>query len=637
MNSAATPPRPRAAFRVAVTGHRWDRLPPGAAEGIRRGVTEVLRAVQRVAEEVVRDPAAGFAEGPPDLVLLTGLADGADRIAAWAALDLPGWRMHAVLPFPAAAYRCDFVGAGVPYDSLAEFGALLQRASAVTELDGHPGRYDAYAPLGRVLVDQCDLLVAVWDGGEARGPGGTANLVRQARREELPVVRGLRAGAGGVHFWLEDRDRSDEGVARGLRLLEDRVRLLLAPPPDVATAGGREDPRAAWFAEALPRPAASRMFDAVVACFHRRPGETGGRLARVVAAFRGRYTPAPTDDPGKATRAAWRAAWPPALPYDVVAGALDRFALQHGWADTLATWAGARFRGSFTTIFLLSWVAVLAAFAGALASAGAASGATFAARLVEGIVLLTILRLVRRARRDHWHERWLEYRSLAERLRHLAILWPMGRSTPLVRVPREPVAGDPRTGWVGWLLRAVTREAGLAPGRWDRGYAAACRTLLRDAELEPQRTFHRRAVERAHHVHGPLERAAERFFYAALALALFHLGLEGWHLWHGGEGEAIPSAAVRFGLTLLEGLGVALPSLAAGIHGFLGTADVEGLAIRSAAIEPRLGELVWRLDHLDALETGGVGEVAVEAARVMEGELGTWRSVTASRPLQMGG
>ncbi|GLF95217.1 hypothetical protein SYYSPA8_12990 [Streptomyces yaizuensis] len=39
-----------------------------------------------------------------------------------------------------------------------------------------------------LLVDRCDLLIAIWDGSPARGYGGTADVVHYARRSSTPVT-----------------------------------------------------------------------------------------------------------------------------------------------------------------------------------------------------------------------------------------------------------------------------------------------------------------------------------------------------------------------------------------------------------------------------------------------------------------
>ena len=51
-----------------------------------------------------------------------------------------------------------------------------------------PLREAAYAAAGLAVLDRCDLLIALWDGMPARGPGGTGDQVAEARARALPLV-----------------------------------------------------------------------------------------------------------------------------------------------------------------------------------------------------------------------------------------------------------------------------------------------------------------------------------------------------------------------------------------------------------------------------------------------------------------
>ncbi|MBC7995085.1 MAG: hypothetical protein H7Z15_17785, partial [Rhizobacter sp.] len=120
----------------------------------------------------------------PALALLSGLAEGADRHVAQLALDA-GYALHAVLPFARDTYVRDFTGTA----SRAQFGELLGRASRVTELSGRPGfSAQAYRRAGHALLDESDVLLAVWDGLPAQGAGGTAEVVNEACRRRIPVI-----------------------------------------------------------------------------------------------------------------------------------------------------------------------------------------------------------------------------------------------------------------------------------------------------------------------------------------------------------------------------------------------------------------------------------------------------------------
>jgi hypothetical protein len=243
---------------------------------------------------------------------------------------------------------------------------------------------------------------------------------------------------------------------------------------------------------------------------------------------------------------------------------------------------------------------------------------------------------VRIGRQHALHERWLDYRSLAERTRHLGTLWPLARTTPLVRVPVDPTPDDPRFGWVGWLLRAVAREAGLVPGRLDGRHPDAARRLVIRVEATEQTRFHRARRSRLGRLTGPVERMTELLVVLALVLSLLqHTDLAGQAIALFSDLEISRVVALEQRLwVVLAAVATALPALAAAIHGFLGTADLEGIALRSAAIEGRLGQLQGHLARLDPVDLGSVGEIALEMTRAMEGELGSWHTAAASRRLQ---
>ena len=118
------------------------------------------------------------------LVVVSTLAEGADRLVAEAVLRRPGSRLVAVLPMPRSEYLSDF---GMP-ESRDEFLRLLGEAAEVVELPASASRTEAYAAANERLLDGLDVLVAVWDGGGAQGQGGTAEVVARARTLDLPLA-----------------------------------------------------------------------------------------------------------------------------------------------------------------------------------------------------------------------------------------------------------------------------------------------------------------------------------------------------------------------------------------------------------------------------------------------------------------
>lgn len=117
-------------------------------------------------------------------VLVSALAEGADRLVARIAVSALGARLEVALPLPAEDYMRDFETPA----SRAEFTDLLGRSARTVVMVPQATRADAYLAVGHHLVDTCDVLVAVWNGRPAAGRGGTAEVVARARAVGRPLV-----------------------------------------------------------------------------------------------------------------------------------------------------------------------------------------------------------------------------------------------------------------------------------------------------------------------------------------------------------------------------------------------------------------------------------------------------------------
>jgi len=110
----------------------------------------------------------------------TSLAAGADQAFANAVLDCGG-ALVAVIPI--AGYEKFF-----PTDlDLREYLRLLDASARTIRLD-NPNPALAFLNAGKRIVDECTTIIAIWDGGPSRGPGGTADIVRYARELGRSVI-----------------------------------------------------------------------------------------------------------------------------------------------------------------------------------------------------------------------------------------------------------------------------------------------------------------------------------------------------------------------------------------------------------------------------------------------------------------
>lgn len=170
-------------LRLGVTGHRLNKLGSEEAARLRR---EAVRVIALIRDAIDRAGDARSAEAARvRLQLISPLAEGADRILAEVALA-QGAELVALLPFARQDYARDFQDAA----SRGTFHALLAEAVEVVEpAAGSPrDRAAGYAAVGAAVVARSDMLIAIWDGEEASGAGGTAQVVAHARGTGLPVL-----------------------------------------------------------------------------------------------------------------------------------------------------------------------------------------------------------------------------------------------------------------------------------------------------------------------------------------------------------------------------------------------------------------------------------------------------------------
>jgi hypothetical protein len=159
-------------FRIGVTGHRRLDDPVSLVPAVRealRGLAELL---------------PGFLKSEPVSVVVSALAEGADRLVAEVVLAEEGSRLEAALPLRREDYIDDFE----QEVSKQEFLGLLARASEIWQAPAGVNREEAYERAGQYVVDRSDAVVALWDGERTGGRGGTAAIVSYARKLGVPLA-----------------------------------------------------------------------------------------------------------------------------------------------------------------------------------------------------------------------------------------------------------------------------------------------------------------------------------------------------------------------------------------------------------------------------------------------------------------
>jgi hypothetical protein len=396
------------------------------------------------------------------------------------------------------------------------------------------------------------------------------------------------------------------------------------------------------------RPAPARFERAKVAGLrddlawqHRRAAHAPllSRLGRLYHAFehcvsgraRGTHTARPPHDARTDVVATTAASG--ALP-DPLALGDDQRAL-----DRLSLWYGGQYRGAILVNYVLGVVS------GILAVSTKFLHEPWERRfgVVEVALILVVatIYLVGRTPRDayagrrarsmsrRWHQRWLEYRLLAERLRYAALLQPFdrGADSTWVRIIRTGRARGWYDDYFLWRWSQRPRpDAGLPAelcGAW-------CTRL--SGVLAEQVAYHREAGSRRRRLVHILERLAMGFFIATAILITVHVAL----LWIGVAPSAHAAGPWQAQATWVSVLAGLFTVLGAALHGILGSTELSKIADNSLELVEQLEALRARLDPLiDARRIDAMQDAVEELCRLVTEEATGWRALLRDKDLPL--
>lgn len=619
MNEIAHPPKPAIALRVGVTGHRLQRLDASQRARTIRQTRDILDAVAAAVETTLQTHRDDYASEPARLYFVSALADGADTLTAQAALE-SGWRLLAPLPFARSQYETDFTE-----DDLHALDALLSRADAVAELDGRreAGREEenAYLQAGLATVKHADILIAVWDGEDARGPGGTAMIKDEALAVGKPVV--WVNAVKDVPPLLLSADGTSTSVTTDT--LSPAVESVLAPPPEAEIehefSGKRTHALAAYRDYLKERPHRFN-FGSFFQFWERTfAGRSPFGLKLTFASPERQLA-----DALKSTLAARLAvAEPDKQVFEEIIA--PRFV----WADHLAVHYGNLYRSSYFFNYMFAAVAVFLALFDLVAGFGSKTYWISA----EVTIIALILAVTVSGRRGRWHEKWIDYRQLAEELRQFRhVFLTAGRAGH--DNDRNADEGAEAASWVEWYLEATRREAGLTAGRFDVATLKKIAAAIVEEEIRPQIAYHEHKAKTLHMIEHRLHQLGETAFAATFLICIGYLGLTfaagGEHNW-----AYDMKIDAKGWVTLLTGF---LPALGAAFFGIRVQGEFGSTAERSHATAATLKSIAAKFDALIAADAPLLSELQArveEAARAMLIENMDWRLLYISKPLNLPG
>ena len=145
--------------------------------------------------------------------------------------------------------------------------------------------------------------------------------------------------------------------------------------------------------------------------------------------------------------------------------------------------------------------------------------------MLLGILLLFVIGRTRR-----WHERWMEQRLLAELIRQLRVLIPLGGGRPFPRTSTHlGVYGNLSQTWMYWHMRAIARATGIPNARVTHDYVLNCLSYIDrivGGPDEGQFRFHKDTGTRSEHIAHRLHNTSTWLFGLTLFGIALHLVME---------------------------------------------------------------------------------------------------------------
>lgn len=646
--SIALPP---ARICLGVTGHR-DTNPAFAANraGIELAIASIFESVERITTR--QSDVIGTTR------LYSLMALGADAVAIEHALDKK-WEVVAPLPFgldlniainsePETADQMTAVLDGQPSDSpqVDERAQMLRKVAAklrlfeLAEQDSHVKDLllhrlsftddikaaqdyltivaERVATAGRIMIEQSDILIAVWDGVTPGAIGGTRHTIAAAVNLGTPVI------------WV---DASHPERVSVLRTPEELFALE-------SLAHLHQTGVEALFEATLNPPASDQNERAIrfhTESWHRRSHRRFHAYRRIEALFGGK---------------GWRERWGRLIqayetPQDIARGTgasilenarslpggdcalverievdiLQRFA----WADGLSTYLSDAYRGGMVTNFLLSAMAIVVGVA-YLPLASVDAKWPFA--LAEFVLLACIIGITAIGRRKRWHGRWFETRRVAEYFRHAPMMLLLGVARSTGRWPRGA-----ETEWPEYYAREVLCDIGLPLVKIEQGYLRAALQNLLQAHAMRQRIYHQQKARRLTRVHHGLDRLSEILFALAVLSVSSYLSLIAF-----GAIGAIPDSVAHDLSKLFTFLGVILPALGGAFAGIRYFGDFERFAAISEVTAEKLEQVERRILPLLGIREGQlrysqIADLAHAIDDIVVSEIENWQSVFGSKQI----
>lgn len=213
--------------------------------------------------------------------------------------------------------------------------------------------------------------------------------------------------------------------------------------------------------------------------------------------------------------------------------------------------------------------------------------------LTELTLLILLYFMIHRAVHDRVHQRWLEHRVLAERLRNAFYFAACGLAP-------SPLPGEKTVHRYGrsWVDLAYAEVIYALPRPLELSDLRGCARYIRQAWLKGQLDYHDKKKESASQRNSTLKKWGLNCFLLAIVISVIHHLFAIYAIWKHHHLEGVPLLIEQ----VLSVVAITLPAAGAAANGYRSLLEQSRLAARSAGMVYHLERLLGQKDPSTAAE-----------------------------------
>ncbi len=619
-------PLPPMTLRIGVAGHRdlsaiedLDNL----RNRIRAIYDDIYDVIQNISPQNSKNTVAQtIYQNNAEAVIriISSLAEGADRlcIEKKTAGNQKGvvtfeHELACILPFSKENFEQDFLPENSIVDhhngTVSEFNAILEKIgygkpeAQVIELDGDPAKRDeAYYHCSKLLVEHSDILIAVYDGDDSKDEGTTAT-VNAAKQHGIPVIHVSTQPDMQTHFYCSTRfgyptcteNYTTDSLRKELHRLLLFTDVLNQTKSDETTGNFRKQEILGRFKqyqtemnlqciESSPIDFDNSGPIELINKYGSRESKVFDFLKKLIA--RPKWIQKELNRFNEESADSTLSETSDDVSHHFTKRSLNRYFAAYLRADRLANYYARIHRSTFVLIYLLGVLALVAAVF-ALVSP---KWAIIIFVLTELGLLAAIFKYYRKDHQEKHHDRWLEYRCLAEFLRPMRYLTLLGRPYSISNfrdteeyLSRE-IIGHSAVGrsWLYIHTETISRWSGFDGCRLDTDSKQSINDFIRKSWLNMQIRYHNLNAATMHVLGRNLGRLSFGIFFATVFFVIGKLTLFSFGLLNHSE------IAHGFTATSFAWLAAILPMLATTAYAIRNHAEFDISAQRSLTMRAAL-------------------------------------------------